>query len=254
MKNKQKSLINKRDLLKKNRDLLSKEILENYSTDFDINFTHDSTAMEGNTLTLRETKLLLEDKISVGSKELREIYEVLNHEKAWNYAKSLIKKGKNLDEEIIKEIHRILMENIMEGGKFRDTDVRITGAKHSPPNPFIAKIELEEFFKTLKNNDFDEISCSAFTHAEFVRIHPFTDGNGRVSRIIMNYQLVLNDFLPISIQTKDKSQYYNALDEYGVNNNLNLFIQLISQLEEKQLDFHLNAIELNKTSNENNSD
>ena len=186
MENKCKVLIKKRDLLKENIHLLSKEILENYSTDFDINFTHDSTAIEGNTLTLKETKLLLEDKISVGSKDLREIYEVINHEKAWNYVKTLINKGKNLDEIIIKEIHKILMENIMEGGKYRDVDVKITGAKHSPPTPYIAKIELNEFFKTLKNNDFDEITFSAYTHAEFVRIHPFSDGNGRLSRIIMN--------------------------------------------------------------------
>jgi Fic family protein len=248
MKNKHKLLVKKRDLVKKHMHILSNEILENYNTDFEINFTHDSTAMEGNTLTLRETKLLLEDKISVGSKDLREIYEVINHGKAWDYVKEVIEKRKCLDEKIIKKIHRILMENIMEGGKYRDTDVKITGAKHSPPHPFIAKIELGEFFKTLENNDFDEISYSAYTHAEFVRIHPFPDGNGRVSRIIMNYQLVKNGFLPISIKTKDKNQYYDALEEYGVKNNLNPFIEMISELEEEQLDFYLNAIKLKKSS------
>ncbi|MBZ9570246.1 Fic family protein [Methanobrevibacter sp. TMH8] len=246
MTDKYKVLIEKKNLLKNNIHLLSKEILENYTTDFNINFTHDSTAIEGNTLTLKETKLLLEDKISVGSKDLREVYEIVNHEKAWNYVKTLIKKGKNLDETIIKEIHRILMENIMEGGEYRDIDVRITGAKHSPPSPIIAKIELNEFFKKLKNNDFNEIAYSAYTHAEFVRIHPFTDGNGRISRIIMNYQLVKNDFLPISIKTKDKNNYYDALEEYGINNNLNPFIKMIYELEEEQLDFYLNAIKLRK--------
>lgn len=249
MNNKYKVLINKRDLVKKNIHILSNEILENYNTDFDINFTHDSTAIEGNTLTLKETKLLIEDKISVGSKHLREIYEVINHEKAWNYAKTFIKRGKDLDEKMINEIHRILMENIIEGGKYRDTNVRIAGAKHSPPDPFIAKIELDEFFKTLKNNDFDELTCAAYTHAEFVRIHPFADGNGRVSRIILNYQLVKNDFLPISIKTKDKSRYYDSLEEYGIKNNLNPFIEMISELEEKRLDFYLTSIKLKKSSN-----
>ena len=248
MKNKHELLIDKRDSVKKNIHLLANEILENYNADFEVNFTHDSTAIEGNTLTLRETKLLLEDKISVGSKDLREIYEVINHGKAWNYAKTLIKKGKDLDEKIIKKIHRILMENIIEGGEYRDTNVRITGAEHSPPNPFIAKIELNEFFKTLKNNDFDEIPLAAYTHGEFVRIHPFADSNGRVSRIIMNYQLVKNDFLPISIKTKDKSQYYNVLEKYGTKNNLNPFIEMISELEEEQLDFYINAIKLKKSS------
>ena len=249
MKKKHKLLMTKRDLVKKNMHILAKEILENYNTDFEINFTHDSTAIEGNTLTLIETKLLLEDKISVGSKDLREIYEVINHEKAWNYAKTLIKKGKNLDDKLIKEILKILMENIMEGGKYRDMDVRITGAKHSPPSPFIAKIELDEFFKTLQNNDFDDLSIAAYTHAEFVRIHPFADGNGRLSRILMNYQLIKNDFLPISIKTKDKGQYYHVLEEYGINNNLNPFIEMIYELEEEQLDFYLNAIKLKESSN-----
>ena len=246
MKNKYKVLIKKRNLVKENIHLLSKEILENYNTDFDITFAHDSTAIEGNTLTLKETKLLLEDKISVGSKDLREIYEVTNHGKAWNYAKSIIGNEKNLDDAIIKEIHAILMENIMEGGKYRDVDVRITGAKHSPPSPYIAKIELDEFFKRLQDNEFNEISYSAYTHAEFVRIHPFVDGNGRLSRIIMNYQLVKNDFLPISIKTKDKSRYYDVLEEYGTNNNLTLLIEMICELEEERLDFYLKAIKLRK--------
>jgi len=244
MESKYEVLIKKRDLVKENKHLLGKEILENYSMDFDINFTHDSTAMEGNTLTLRETKLLLEDKISVGSKDLRETYEVTNHGKAWNYVKTLINKGKDLDERIIKEIHRILMEDIMEGGKYRDVAVKITGAMHSPPSPTIAKIELDEFFKTLQNNGFNEIVCSAYTHGEFVRIHPFSDGNGRLSRIIMNYQLVKADFLPITIKTKDKSRYYDVLDEYGINNNLNPFIEMIWELEEEQLDFYLDALKL----------
>lgn len=249
MGNEHKLLIDKRDFVKKNLYLLGNEILENYNMDFNINFTHDSTAIEGNTLTLKETKLLLEDKISVGSKDLREIYEVINHEKAWDHAKNLLRQGKDLDEKIIKELHRILMENIIAGGKYRDTNVRITGAKHSPPNPFIAKIELNEFFKTLKNNNFDAISFAAFTHAEFVRIHPFPDGNGRLARIIMNYQLVKNDFLPISINTEDKSRYYDVLEEYGIKNDLKLFIELISELEEEQLDFYLNAIKLKRSLN-----
>jgi Fic family protein len=241
-------LIQKRDFLVENINILSKEILENYEDDFEINFIHDSTAIEGNTLTLKETKLLLEDKISVGSKDLREIYEVVNHKKAWTYVKSLAKNGCDLDEKIIKKIHKILMENIIEGGKgreggeYRDVDVRITGAKHSLPNPFIAKIELEEFFKTLKNNNFNIIELATYTHAEFVRIHPFSDGNGRVSRIIMNYQLIKNNFLPISIKTKDKSIYYDVLEEYAINNNINPFVEMIYELEEKQLDFYLNAL------------
>ncbi|MDR3223459.1 MAG: Fic family protein [Methanobrevibacter sp.] len=237
-----KRLIEKRDLLNKNKNLLSEELIENYTTNFDINFAHDSTAIEGNTLTLIETKLLIEDKISVGSKSLREIYEVVNHNKAWEFVKKNVKEKNDLNEDIVKEIHRILMENISEGGTYRDADVIITGAKHNPPSHFIIRFELDNFYNTLKENNFNELALVAYTHAEFVRIHPFINGNGRLSRIIMNYQLLQNGFLPISIKTENKGSYYDALEEYGVNDNLNSLIELIHKLEEDQLDFYLKHI------------
>jgi len=235
-------LIEKRDFLNKHKNLLSKEALENYELSFNIEFAHNSTAIEGNTLTLMETKLLLEDEISVKGKDLREIYEVVNHNKAWKYVLNLINKNLDLDEEKIKKIHSILMENIMEGGEYRETDVIITGTNHRPPSPFIAKIELEKFFKTLKNNNFNDIELATYTHAEFVKIHPFPDGNGRTARIIMNYQLLKNNFLGISINKEDKDSYFKALDEYHLNNNLKPFINLISKLEEKQLDFYIKQV------------
>ncbi|MDR3291388.1 MAG: Fic family protein [Methanobrevibacter sp.] len=237
-----KKLIEKRDLLNKNMDLLSKELLENYSINFDVNFAHDSTAIEGNTLTIMETKLLIEDKVSVGSKSLREIYEVVNHNKAWEFVKKNVEDGNDLNEDIVKEIYRILMDNITEGGIYRNGDVLITGAKHTPPNHFIIRFELNDFYKTLKGNDFNELALAAYTHGEFVKIHPFVDGNGRLSRIMMNYQLLKNGFLPISIKANDKNNYYDILEEYSVNNNLNPFIELIYKLEEEQLDFYLKQI------------
>ncbi|KZX10967.1 Fic family protein [Methanobrevibacter filiformis] len=239
------SLIEKRDFVKNNIDKLDKILLEKYTTNFEINFTHDSTAIEGNTLTLLETKIILEDKISVGSKELIEIYEVVNHDKAWNYVKECIYENEILNETIIKNIHKILMENILEGGVYRDVEVVISGAKHKPPSPFIANYELEEFYKTLKKNDYNNIAIAAYTHGEFVKIHPFIDGNGRTSRIIMNYQLIKSGFLPISIKVEDKSEYYNVLEEYATNNNLEPLIKLIYKLEEKELDFYIKAISPN---------
>jgi Fic family protein len=235
-------LVEKKDLFIKNKDKLSSVILKNYNTSFDINFAHDSTAIEGNTLTLMETKLLLEDKISIGSKDLREIYEVVNHDKAWNFVKRSVKNNQSLNEKIIKELHKILMENIFIGGIYRDTEVIITGANHKPPSVFVLKYELESFFKSLQDNDFNDLDIAAYTHAEFVKIHPFTDGNGRLSRIIMNYQLLKNNFLPISISTEDKLEYYDSLDFYAINNDLNPFKELIYRLEEEQLDFYLNQI------------
>jgi len=237
-----KKLKEKKDLLNKNKHLLSDGILENYATDFDINFAHSSTAIEGNTLSLKQSKLLIEDKVSVGKKNLREIYEVLNHDKAWKFVKEQVNQGKYLSENLIKEIHRILMDNIEKGGEYRNADLIITGAKFKPPSHFIIKYELENFFHTLKNNELNEIALAAYTHGEFVKIHPFSDGNGRTSRIIMNYQLIKEDFLPININVEKKEEYYDVLEEYAVNDNLNPFIEFISKLEEEQLNFYLKQI------------
>lgn len=111
----------------------AKPILSSYEKDFELTFTHNSTAIEGNTLTLMETKVVLEDGISVGGKELREIYEVVNHKKAYQYVKKCIAEGKILDEPIVKDIHAILTENIIVGGIYRNQEVRISGAGHVPP-------------------------------------------------------------------------------------------------------------------------
>ena len=83
--------------------------------------------------------------------------------------------------------------------------------------------------------DLNEIELAAFTHAEFVKIHPFVDGNGRTSRLIMNYQLMKSGFLPISIDKKDRLKYYNALEAYAVNDNLLEFVDMVANLQEEQL-------------------
>ena len=123
--------------------------LSSYEKDFELTFTHNSTAIEGNTLTLMETKLVLEDGISIGGKELREIYEIVNHKKAYRYVKSCIADGKLLNEHIVKDIHAILTENIMVGGIYRNQEVRISGAGHIPPAGNDMYIQIKNFYQDL---------------------------------------------------------------------------------------------------------
>ena len=217
---------------------LFKKGTEKISKSFDIDFTYNSTTIEGNTLTLIETKAVIEDKISIGGKTLREIYEVVNHNKAFDYVKQSIEKSEELNEEKVKDIHEILTENIIQGGIYRNTDVAITGATHTPPTPNEMYNQLKFFYEDLNANQIkmNSIELAAWTHAEFVRIHPFIDGNGRTSRLIMNYQLMKNGFLPISIQVKDRLEYYNALDIYATKRELTPFYNFIFNLEEKRLD------------------
>lgn len=153
--------------------------LSSYEKDFELTFTHNSTAIEGNTLTLMETKVVLEDGISVGGKELREIYEIINHKKAYQYVKKCIAEGKALDEHIVKDIHAILTENIIVGGIYRNQEVRISGAGHVPPVGNDMYNQIKRFYDDLvwKKGVLNPIEYAAWTHAEFVRIHPFIDGD-----------------------------------------------------------------------------
>ncbi len=233
-------LLEKRAKLVEIRNSNSEKLFDNFDKAFEVDYAHNSTAIEGNTLTLIETKLLLEDEISVGNKSLREIYEVVNHNKAFAYVKKCISENKQLDENIVKDIHSILMENILVGGVYRNVEVRITGAKHKPPAPSEMYYQIKEFFSNINSkSDLNPIELAAWTHAEFVKIHPFIDGNGRTSRLIMNYKLMRNEFLPVSINTEDRLEYFNLLEEYAVNGNLAPFVDFIAKLEEQQLDEYL---------------
>lgn len=217
--------------------------IESYKEAFAIEFAHNSTAIEGNTLTLMETKVVLEDGISIGGKSLREIYEVVNHQKAFQYVHKCIKEELLLSEDAVKEIHALVMENITVGGVYRNEEVLISGASHTPPARNEMYVQIKNFFADLKHKeDLNAIELASWTHAEFVRIHPFQDGNGRTSRLIMNYQLMSYGFLPISIAKENRLDYYNALDKYATEGVLEDFTNMIAELEEKQLDKYISII------------
>lgn len=236
-----KTLEAKKNLLQKRWKDIPKETIDSFQKAFDIAYAHHSTAIEGNTLTLIETKVILEDKISIGGKSLREIYEVVNHEKAFSYVKRCIAEKKELNEDITKDIHALLMENIIVGGIYRNVEVRISGASFLPPLPEEMYQQMKTFFVDMKlKQNVNALELAAWTHAEFVRIHPFVDGNGRTARMLMNYQLMYHGYLPIYISKENRIAYYNALEAYATNEDIQPFLEMISTLEEEQLDIYLN--------------
>jgi len=238
------SLLRKKEFYQKHKSVLSDSIMQNYNQAFEIEYTHNSTAIEGNTLSLIQTKLLLEDQISVGGKRLREIYEIVNHNKAYQYVKTCIHEGESLVEKTVKDMHAILMENIIIGGIYRNVDVYISGARHTPPSPNEAYKQVKNFYADLPyKTEMNGIELAAWSHAEFVKIHPFIDGNGRTSRLIMNYQLMVHGFLPISIAKESRLDYFDALECYAVEANLKPFVDFIGALEEQRLDVYIRAIE-----------
>ena len=218
------------------------DVRHNFDRAFDIEYTHHSTAIEGNTLTLIETKTLLEDGISIGGKRLREIYEVVNHNKAFGFIKQKVSAGISLDENIVKDIHAIITENIIVRGVYRNCDVVITGASHTPPTPNEMYSQIKYFYSRLNRTDLNPIELAAWIHAEFVRIHPFVDGNGRTARLIMNYTLMSSGFLPVNICTADRLKYYEYLDEYASENKIEPLADFIADIEVRELEKYL-AIE-----------
>lgn len=234
-------LLRKKELYGQCRAFASEYTLFTFEQAFEIEYTHNSTAIEGNTLSLIETKVLLEDGISIGGKNLREIYEAVNHRKAYRYVKDCIGKGMPLDERIVKDIHAILMENILVGGVYRDVQVYISGARHMPPPPSLMYQQVKNFYADLqwKGKELNQIEMAAWTHAEFVKIHPFPDGNGRTSRLIMNYQLMSEGFPAISVAKEDRLEYFKALDVYAVEGSLQPFTDLVAGLVDRQMEKYI---------------
>lgn len=236
-------LYHKKEQLAKIKDRIPPEALESFEKSFEVEYAHNSTAIEGNTLTLIQTKAILEDGLSVGGKTLREIYEVANHAKAFAFVKKCVSEGRPLNESTAKDIHALLMENILVGGVYRSVEVRISGAGFKPPAPNEMYRQVKNFFADLPyRTDFNPVELAAWTHAEFVKIHPFVDGNGRTSRMLMNYQLMSGGFLPVSIAKENRLEYFDALEAYAVGWDLKPFAEMIAELEETRLDEYLAII------------
>ncbi len=226
---------------------LPKAVLKNLKDYFSVEWTYNSNAIEGNTLTLRETQLVLREGITIKGISLREHFEAKNHERAIEYLEDLVtRKNKGILEKEIFSVHELVLSGIEEdyAGRYRDGQVRITGANFVPPNSLKVSDLMEELFNWVNNNpeNLDIIALVARFHHRFVWIHPFFDGNGRTSRLAMNLILMQQGFPPAVILKHDRKKYYEALNQAN-NGEYNKLILLIAQTIERSLDMYLEAIE-----------
>lgn len=211
-----------------------------------LEWTYNTNAIEGNTLTLHETKVVLEG-ITVGGKTLREHLEVINHRDAITYVEEIVKKGEPLSEWQIKNLHRLILKGIDDeyAGVYRDQLVFISGAKHTPPAPFIIKEEMEKLMEWYENPETEKmhpVARGAMLHIFFVGIHPFIDGNGRTSRLLLNLELMKNGFPPIVIKVENRLAYYEALDKAHTQKEYGDFLKLVAIEVEDSLNLYLSAI------------
>jgi Fic family protein len=181
--------------------------------------TYHSNAIEGNTLTLSETRLVLEEGLTIGGKSLREHLETTNNAKAFDFIESMTGNKKKIDHITIQQIHEIVTMGILEeAGKYRTKNVRITGAIKTPPDWSKVVDLMDELIENIEKSEKNPIETSAFLHHRFVEIHPFIDGNGRVARLLTNLYLIGIGYSPIVIKTEDRKKYYRYLKAADTGN------------------------------------
>lgn len=180
---------------------------------------YTSNSIEGNTLTRKETRLVIEENITSSSKTFVYYQEAVNHAKAFDYIVDLLKSHIELNENIILAIHKRLLSGIDDynAGFYRNCSVRISGSRVILPNPIKIPVLMKDFFEKFKQYNYLENIIKL--HLEFVSIHPFADGNGRCARLLMNCLLMFNDFCPIIIRPRDRKRYINSIEKAQLTDN-----------------------------------
>ena len=225
---------------------LSKATLKSLEENNILNWTYNSNAIEGNTLTLRETKVVLEG-ITIGGKSVKEHLEVINHKEAILFLEELVQKDENISEWNIKNIHNLILKEIdnENAGKYRMENVKILGVSKNPIDYLKVPEEMERLINRYEQNwkSYHPLIKAALLHGEFVFIHPFIDGNGRTARLLMNFEAMKSGFLPIIIKNENKIKYYDSLGKAMSEHNYTDFIKLIVEEENKILDQYLEIID-----------
>lgn len=232
----------KKTELDSRRPLTEGEV-ERLTEEFVIEYTYNSNAIEGNTLTLRETDMVLRG-LTIDQKPLKDHMEAVGHKEAFDFVRDLVKEQAVLSESIIKQIHYlVLADKKQDRGVYRRVPVRIMGAQHAPVQPYLIQPKMEQLLEEYKNSTEHIISRLARFHIEFEGIHPFIDGNGRTGRLLVNLELMKAGYPPIDIKFTDRIAYYNAFDEYHVKHNLGAMEKLFAGYVNERLDSYLTILE-----------
>jgi Fic family protein len=210
-----------------------------------VEWTYNSNGIEGNTLTLKETKVVLEG-ITIGGKSVKEHLEAINHKEAILYLQKLVGKNTSLTERDIKNIHQLVLKEIdsENAGRYRTQNVIISGATHIPPDHLFVREQMEQLIISLGEwtKKYHPLIVAALLHGEFVKIHPFVDGNGRTARLLMNFVAIKNGYPPLVIKKEQRIEYYDALDTAHTTKNYTQFVALLTNITEKALDFYISVL------------
>jgi Fic family protein len=214
----------------------------------ELEYTFESNRIEGNTLTLRETDLVINEGLTISGKSMREHLEAINHIEAIAYIKQLMERNFPLNERELLSIHNLILRGIIpeDAGRYRRVQVMIKGSSHMPPQPFIVAKEMEDYFIWYEENKskMHPVVLAAEMHERLVTIHPFIDGNGRTSRLIMNLILLQNGYVIANIKGdyETRMNYYKTLETAQTSNNKEDFLLFIAQVEKECLERYINII------------
>jgi Fic family protein len=233
----------KKSLLASRRPLTPAE-LERLREEFTIEFTYNSNAIEGNTLSLQETALVLQG-VTIDRKPLKDHLEAVGHRDAFHYVQDLVSQGKALNDWEIRQIHSlVLIDRPEDRGVYRRIPVRIAGSAQELPQPYLVPKLMEQLLYTNSSNKkaLHPVQRIAWFHLEFEGIHPFVDGNGRTGRLLINLDLMHNGYPPINIKFADRRRYYSAFDSYYRLNDMSPMVTMVAEYVEERLDRYLQIL------------
>lgn len=216
--------------------------LQRLRDEFTVEYTYNSNAIEGNTLTLQETALVLEG-VTIDKKPLKDHMEAVGHRDAFLYVQELVQNQEIFSEAIIKQIHiLVLMDRPEDRGVYRRIPVRIMGAFHEPPDPVMVPELMEKLASEFNNKKLHPIESAALFHLKFEGIHPFVDGNGRTGRLILNLFLMQNGYPPVNVKFADRRRYYDCFDSYYRDNHAAPMVEMVAEYVEERLRQYLSYI------------
>lgn len=207
---------------------------------------YTSNAIEGNTLTRKETQLVIEENLTSSSKPLRNYIEAVNHAKAFNKILELIENNEPINEKEVLDIHRIILTGLddINAGFYRNCRVRISGSNSILPNPLKVPELMTDFYNWLEDSLENGPLTAIMAHLKFVSIHPFTDGNGRTARLLMNAILLKYGYAPIIVRPTDRKKYLSAIEAYQTKGEETTYIKLMLRLLNRSLKVIINMFEI----------
>lgn len=228
---------------------LPSEALKKIEDALDMEYTYESNRIEGNTLTLQETALVVNEGITISGKSMREHLEAINHAQAIDFIKDIAWQDVDISERIIKDIHAIVLHGINRenAGRYRTVPVMITGSTHMPPQPYLIEKQMEDFilrFQQMERDGIHPVIIATYLHDELVRIHPFIDGNGRTCRLLMNLYLLQHGYIIATLKgdNENKMQYYKALEKSHTEHESDAFCILVAEAEKEALQRYIQIV------------